>query len=87
MASGWASQDYCPDRKVSGCVVAHVTYPDEFEIAPVRSEDVIASQAGGGALSDLCPSFHFSKPAALSGVMDQVNKIKLHNYVCHTLSL
>ena len=73
MASVWAYQESCSDREVIGHVVVYVSYPDKFEAAPVRPEDVIASQAEGGSLSDLCPSIQVPKPAALLELMDQVN--------------
>ena len=77
MELGWVSQESCQDFKVVGCVVAHVLYPNKFEELPVRPEDIIASQAEDGALSDLCPSLQVPKPAALLEVPDQVNKTEL----------
>ena len=43
MASCWASQESFPDFEVVGRVVAHVLYPDEFEVVPVHPKDVLAS--------------------------------------------
>ena len=42
LASGWASQESCPDCEVFGRIVVHVLYTDEFEAALVHPKDVIA---------------------------------------------
>ena len=78
MASGWASQESFPDRKVVGLVVTHVLYPEKFKAATVLPEDIIAFREDDGALSDLCPSLQVPKLTELSEVTDQVNKAKLH---------
>ena len=43
VSSGWASQKYFPDCEVVRRVFAYVLYPDDFEAAPVRPEDLITS--------------------------------------------
>ena len=65
MALGWESQESFPDCNVVGCVVTHILYPDEFETAPVRPDDVIVPLAKDGALSKLCSITQVPKSAAL----------------------
>ena len=77
MASGQASQDYIPDHEVFRRVFTHVLYPNKFEAVIVRPDDVIASQAEDGTLSELCPSLKVPKLEALLEVPHQVNKAKL----------
>ena len=77
MAVGWASQESSPDREVVRSVVAHVPYPEKFEVTTVHPEDFITSQAKDSDLSDLCPSIQVPKPASLSKFPDQANKTKL----------
>ena len=60
-----------------GCVVAHNFYPNDLEVAPVHTKDVITAQAKDSSLYDLCPSPQFPKPAKLLEVTDQVNKTKI----------
>ena len=56
MASGWSSQESCPDRKLVKRVVMHVTYTDKFKAALVYPEDVIKYRAEDGALSEFFKS-------------------------------